>query len=252
MKAIHCLMGVLMLYALTACQKETLKTWSGTNDIYFENSLVEDAAKRTSDSMNILFIFAPKGTTDSILKIPVRTMGTPVGYDRTFSVGTTQSNAVAGKHYDALPDSFVMRANRVVDTIRLRLRRTPDMMTDTVSLVLQLQANDYFTTNMARVAIGNNTWLSATTLRIRMTDVLSKPAFWFSAVFGSFSRKKFLLVCELTDYDPYKLANAVPIADTYYLGKVTQRYLDEQARAGNVILDDDGSVMIMGDYITGG
>lgn len=241
-----------MLYALTACQKEALKTWSGTNDIYFENSVVPDAGKRLTDSLNILFIFAPPGTTDSILKIPVKTMGAPVDHDRRFLVGTSQSTAVAGKHYDALPDSFIMRANRIVDTIRVRLRRTPDMVTDTVSLILQLRPNDYFTTNMARVSVGNNTYLNSTTFRVRMTDVLSKPNLWFSAVFGDFSRKKFLLVCQLTGYDPYKLANEVPIVDTYYLGKVTQRYLDEQAKAGNVILDDDGSVMTMGTAITGG
>ncbi|MBC9911647.1 DUF4843 domain-containing protein [Chitinophaga varians] len=252
MKTIHGIIGAVMLSVLFACQKDALPTWSGTNDIYFENSVVMDAASRQTDSLKVLFIFAPQGTKDSVLKIAVKTMGAPVAYDRTFKVSTDQSTAVPGKHYDALPDSFVMRANRVVDTIRLRLVRTPDMLTDTVSLVLQLKPNHHFTTNMTRVAIGNNTYLSTTTLRIRMTDVLSQPDLWYFAVFGKFSRKKFLLVCALTGYDPAKLANESIIADTYYLGKVTQRYLDEQAKAGNIILDDDGSVMTMGTSITGG
>ncbi|RBL89173.1 DUF4843 domain-containing protein [Chitinophaga flava] len=248
MKAIHYLLGAVVLYALAACKKDTLDTWKGTDDIYFENSIVEDAKRQKSDSIDIFFIFAPASTTDSVLRIPVKTMGAPVPYDRTFKIGLDSSTAVAGKHFDALPEAFVMRANRIVDTVQVRLHRTPDMIAETFVLMLNLKPNEYFTTYMDRFMLNNsaNSFRRCTSLRIRVNDVLSRPKTWWDYMFSTFSRKKFQLICSVTGYDPAKLAGQPPIADLSFLGKVTQRYLKDQAKAGNVIYEDDGSIMTMG------
>lgn len=250
MKKIQPILLFLPLFFLvTACEKN-IKVYDGENNIYFlhaVSSVFLGAA--SADSLDLTFAYTP-GKTDSVLKVPVRITGSPSDKDRAFKVAISPSStAVAGKHYEPLPANLRMRAGRVTDTIFVRFIRTPDMLADTLSLILELQPNENFATHMTDKVVNTLTGQkqSFTKFTINVTDVLSRPKLWLDTYLGTFSRKKILLMNEVTGMPLDALNNTTTtVAQVIYWGKFTQRYLNDKKATGQTVYEDNGTEMIMG------
>lgn len=252
-KYIYPIFTIMLLGSIFCSCKKGLKDFDGVSGIYFLRSIEPEKINGTLiDSAQVTFSYTKPSTKDSTLLIPVRISGAPVKVDRPYQLGIDPaSTAVLNQHYKILNTKIFIPANQVTDTLKVKLLRTPDMLTQTYSLVLKLENNENFKTTMQDRVIDQATGkkLSFITYKIVFSDVLVKPKAWLDAYLGTFSRKKLYLMGEvlsikdLSVLDDRKQTNPGKLA---YYGSFMQRYLNEMEADGNPINDEDGSVMKMG------
>ncbi|WP_167021590.1 DUF4843 domain-containing protein [Chitinophaga sp. Cy-1792] len=237
----------LLLLLVFSCKKSDLKNFDGTSDIYWSNIISTQNSLLNTDSAVFSFAFGSAKVTDTLLKLPVKIMGFAASEDRAFRVKAQDSSTmVAGKHYDALPESFIMHANKIIDTVTIRIHRTPDMLKGELTLYLELLPNENFTASLKTYKK-----MTATVTKIKASDVIIRPKYWLDAYLGVFSRKKALMLIEIVGVDMAAMNNTAPdITNVAGYGRSLQQYLDEQRVAGNIIYEEDGiTEMTMGGSI---
>lgn len=240
----YIVMAVILASVLTACKKQGLTYYSGNSNIYFTTNFAN-----TIDTGLVSFGYAPPEVKDSVVKIPVSVMGPVSAVDRTYKVLIEEgSTAKSGTHYDAVQGTYTIRAGRNVDTLALRLHRTADMQTASVSLILTLQPNENFQTAMQTRITNTNTgaFISYITYRLIVNDILTRPKSWLDFYEGAFSRKKITMMALVLGVGIADISNNSSIPQLIYWGRATQLYLNEQKEKGNIIYEDDGTVMAMG------
>lgn len=238
------------------CSTDTIETYSSRDNIYFtwadeRPDISGSFYNQNIDSLGVSFAFIPTTTTDTIFKIPVSVQGQMSEVDRTVKVSVREeSTAQQGVHFD-IPDEVVFGANLRFDSIPVTLYRTPDMKNESFTIVLELLANDDFDVNMkdevTDVLTGEVKYY--TVFQLTVNDILETPQYWFEPYLGVFTAKKMTLMSELLGIPLNLYTNLVSLAETQYQGQFMQRYLNEQAAAGNTIYEDDGTPMIMGLYV---
>lgn len=245
-KFIFSLCAITIIILSQSCEKP-LDSYSGKPSIYFN-----DAARPVNtinplkDSTNVSFSLAK--SKDSIINMVIATTGELSAQDRPYKlIVNPKSTAIAGTHYEILTKTFSIKKNKVLDTVKIKFFRTVDMQSKDFLLSFDLQNNDQFVTLM------NNKFVTTSGIthsyvnyRWFINDIIKKPARWLDAYLGTFSRKKLFLMVDVLGADPAKMDSSIAIAELLAYGKFMQRYLNDQRAAGNVILEDDGSVMIMG------
>ncbi|OQP51916.1 DUF4843 domain-containing protein [Niastella populi] len=233
--------GALLLFS---CEKK-LATYSGENNIYFSN---------TSDSAKITFAYDKEDKKDSTVLVRVYTTGPLADVDRPFELTIIDSitNAQAGVHYTLLNNELVVKAGQPFVNLAFKLNRLPEMITTTYYINMVLEPNDNFTTNYTWewVNLKNSTVKQLMRYTIRFDDVLAQPKTWLSSSFGTFSRKKLIALSEFFEIElpVWNITGAGGISAVMMItyGKVFQRYLNDEAANGNIILDEDGTPMKMG------
>lgn len=254
------LAGGILLITGAACKKEALLTYKSDDNIYFNfiegtNPATNDLG-RHQDSLDITFSFDDASITDTIINIPVAVTGEASSQNRNFTlVADPASTAKAGTDYE-LPSSYVIRAGLIQDTISIRFKRTPALKTNVLSLLLSLEDNDQFKTNLLyrnRSPMSQSSPIYTTdtvkmkTFKITLGDMLAAGPYWSSYYeysFGTFSEKKVRLMNQIVGMPLSfwsKPANtAQERSDIAYYGSFTARYLSDQAYAGNTIYEADG------------
>lgn len=252
-KYIYPIFTLLLLGSVFSSCKKGLNDFDGQTGIYFLRAVeplrVNDALL---DSTQVTFSYTKASTIDSVLLIPVRISGAPLNTDRDYQLSVDPvTDAILNQHYQILNSRIFIPANKVTDTLKVKLLRTTDMQTKSYTLVLNLESNEHFKTTMKDRLIDQATGkrLSLISHRIYFTDVLVKPKAWLDAYLGTFSRKKLYFMGEvlslndLSVLDDRKLTNPGKLA---YYGSFMQRYLNEMKAAGNTVLDEDNTEMKMG------
>lgn len=241
---------IVLLLTATACKRDPLITYSGPDNIYFNFS---PTPSQVVDSTSVSFAYSDASVKDVILPIPVAVTGSPAAADRSFGItADPSSTAQAGTHYD-LPQG-VIHAGQVIDTIRLHLKRSPDLASAPRRLVLRLQANSNFQAQLKYKLVNGSARDTADvlTFSITISDRLDKGLYWdsdYAAFFGTFSLRKVTFIHDLLgmplDFWSVSADNQRRSEAVYY-AVTTSRYLSDQAALGNVIPDEDGSPMQMG------
>jgi hypothetical protein len=229
---------------LFACEKK-IATYSGESNIYFSNAV---------DSSKISFAYDKDTKKDSTITVRVYTSGPVSDTDRAFNLTIidTSTNAEPGVHYSLLNESVVIKAGTAFTNLVFRLNRTPDMVSKSYYINMMLEPNDNFTTNYTweYTNLKNKTWKQLMRYTIKVDDILTQPRAWLVASFGAFSRKKLYALSEFFDVElpVWNITGAGGISAVTLItyGKVFQRYLNDEAAKGNIILDEDGSPMKMG------
>ncbi|BAV09289.1 protein of unknown function [Filimonas lacunae] len=227
-----------LLAADTSCKKNDTPIYSGKDNVYFSNNITTKA-----DTLNISFGYNQPSYLDSTVKLIVKVLGNTAAVNRGYKVNVLadSTTAIAGLHYDALPDTFAILAGKVADTLRIVAHRTPDMQQTNYTLFLQLVPNDYFSTYMQYSAT-----YRYNVIKMTINDILARPKNWLDVYLGTFTRKKIYLMAEILDLDIMTINSNTSIANLNYWGKYTQLYLNDKKAAGAPVYEDDGSVMIMG------
>jgi len=241
----------LSFLGFTSCTKEEIQPYEDTSNIYFspavfgENNLLNTI----TDTTVVSFGFDVPSITQKYYLLPIRVQGKISNVDRNVKlVVDPSSTAVEGVNF-ILPEKVMIRANRYVDTIAVKLLRTPDIKTKNLTILLNLEENESFTTKMDHRIINTLTQkqLSFTHFKITFNDQLSQPKGWFAPWFGVFSLKKFYLMCDLMSLDPL-VFNQNPgsgpglgTADMQYYQNFMKRYLADQKASGNTIYEADGT-----------
>ena len=233
--------AVCMLFA---CEKK-IPTYSGENNIYFSNS---------ADSAKISFAYDKENKKDSTIQVRVYTTGPVSDADRKFKLTIIDSttNAKPGVQYTLLNDDYVIKANQAFVNLTFKLNRLPDMISKTYYINMMLEPNENFTTNYTWewVNLKLSTWKQLMRYTIRFDDVLAQPKAWLTNSFGTFSRKKLYALSDFFEVElpVWNITGAGGISAVLMItyGKVFQRYLNDEAAKGNIILEEDGTPMKMG------
>ncbi|KAF2078984.1 DUF4843 domain-containing protein [Flavobacterium sharifuzzamanii] len=243
----------LFFLGFTSCNQDEIDTYHDTDNIYFSPSVFTipvNGALITTDSTGFSFALDKPAIVDRIYKIPIRVQGKVSDADRKVKVVIdSKSTAIEGTHFK-LPDNIVMHAGKEVDTIDVKVFRTADMKTNSFLLILNLEENESFTTNMKSKVINSLTGKTMSHISYKLTfdDKLSQPPGWFASFLGVFTEKKFFLMCDLMHLDPsmfnQKLGSTgLSIPDIQYYQNFMKRYLADQKAQGNIIYEDDGKEM---------
>lgn len=230
---------------LFACKKEEVPMYSGINAIYFNN---------TTDYSNITFAYDLPGKKDSTITIRAYTMGPVSDVDREFNLvilDTPYTTAQKEINY-VVPDRFVIKAGKAYVDIPFKLLRTAELTKKTYVITMILQPNDNFTIDYQWdwISLSKKTWRQLMTYTILFDDIFSQPKNWQVAYYGTFSRKKLYAISDFFEIEiaKWNIQGSGGIAATVWpvMGKVYQRYLNDEAAKGNIILDEDGTPMKMG------
>jgi len=239
-----------LIILAAACKREPLLTYNTSDNLYFNYK----AGFQYVDTLDVSFAYSDASVKETIVALPLAVTGTPATADRQFNlVADPASTAVAGTHYE-LPQ-LVIRAGKVQDTLFLKLKRAADLSTGTKKIMLQLQSNEFFHTDLQFRTVGGSVIDTINMLKFSITvsDILSAGPYWetiYKPYFGNFSLKKVKFIHDLVgmplDFWSIAQPNNKQRAEAIYYASVTGRYLAEQASLGNTILDEDGTPMLMG------
>ncbi|KAF2509443.1 DUF4843 domain-containing protein [Flavobacterium zhairuonense] len=244
----------LSILGFASCDHEEIATYSGTDSVYFAPSVfgISDGATTTiTDSIGFTFALEKPEIVGKTYNIPVRVQGDISDIDRKVKlVVDPKSTAIAGTHFE-IPQDFVIPAGKVVTDLPVKVFRTADMKKNGFLLILNLEENESFKTEMKSKEINVLTHkrISFITFKLSFDDKLTQPIGWYASSLGVFSAKKFFLMCDLIHLDPVifnqKLGGpGLAIADFMYYQAFMKRYLADQKASGNTIYEEDGKEMI--------
>ncbi|MCH4551336.1 DUF4843 domain-containing protein [Aestuariibaculum lutulentum] len=236
-----------------ACDEDTLNTYSAKDNIYYTwpvEGVRLEGATVYPDSLGNTFAFQPAEITETVFNLKVSVQGKVVDYDREIKVNIgANSTAKQGVHFD-LPEKIIFGANKASDVIPITFYRTSDMKENSYTLVLELVEGGDFSVDMKDEVIDPLTQekRSFSVFQLTINDILRTPKFWYWYYLGDFSAKKMILLTELfgIPLDFYETTDGYEYDLMKYQGLYTQRYLNEREKAGEPILEDDGTPMIMG------
>ena len=264
----HSLLCLFTVIAFNACNYDSLMLFNEKPSVYY--SLLVDVYttgedNRTNDSINVKFFYTLENVV--LVNIPVSITGPLSNVDRyaAFEVNAEASTAVEGTHYEFLANRITTPANSTGGTLTVRIIRSPDLQVDgkTLKLAVKLVPNEHFNTDYNRKLLSTTTGKSKQIIEfpIYVSDIITVPKHWNGGaptdvyIFGPFSVKKCLLVCEVNNIPPSFLdgeplvdvngeirqittANVMGITQTF--AKWTQIYLNQQKALGNTIYEADG------------
>lgn len=243
-------MACLSEFILGACDKQ-IETYSGDSGIYFAMSASKgglDDSKQdyTSETQIPFAVYSDR--TDTTLIIRAKVIGTAVGHDRKVSIqvvpqASSEQQAKEGWDYDALQDTYLVKANEVYAIIPVHFYLKDDLKDKERNLELQLLPNEDFSTPMSEWLRPNSSDKTGVDV-LHHTIVISNkwvqlPGFR-TYFFGAYSEKKCRLICNLfgltlRDFESESSMSAIKAKS---LGIKFDQYLKEQAEKGQTIYED--------------
>lgn len=193
---------IVLLLFMCGCEKE-VNTYNGNDIIFFE---VKPYGTIT-DSTYYTFAYEEEEIRDTLVNIHIQIAGQLKNYDRKvdIEIDCPDPEVRKGVQFDFNPDTCYIRTNSTGLDLSIRVKRFPEMTDKIYAFGIRLLENEYFlTTNKKQITDPiNNLSVDLLYHRILFSDILERPVeSWFEedSYFGTFSRKKFLLICEQTGY----------------------------------------------------
>lgn len=254
-----------IIFCLHACQTD-LMDYEGEAGVYFAvqhpwpSGAGDTITWEMSPISNISFFLQEK--KDSTIDIRVQLLGNPVAHDRYFKVTVvdTGTTAKVGHDYDPVEEIHTLPANAHYADMKIKLYKQADLSGRSRSLMLRLEETTDFrlpfgtwypwpTQHKWSPAIGApDEDISAIEHTILISDVVQQPEGWWAGLLGTFTVKKFNMMCEMFDLTVQDFSSNTVMTSTRAkaYGQRFDAYLEAQRKAGNEILEDDGTPMKMG------
>lgn len=130
--------GLLAALLAGSCDDNYEKIYSGDASLYFNLAL--------SDLDSVSYSFIGQTENKMVADIPVEITGYASAENRPFRirVNTERTTAVAGKHYEALKDQYVLEKGKYSVMIPVTLLYSGDLDNSSVRLVLDLEGGEGF------------------------------------------------------------------------------------------------------------
>lgn len=252
MRLVKCIeLSLLVTGLFSSCKKEKLMTYDTEDNIYFKYTVTNNFI----DTANFSFGYAPLSVQDSVFRIPVFVTGPPSDHDRVYNVVAVadSSTAIAGTNY-ILPSPAIVRAGRVTDTLVIKFLRAANLQQGPRKLRIRLEPSEELKTGITSFATNVVGELNILNFRFNISDEIGPGNYWtgiFQTYFGNFSVKKIRLINTVAGM-PLDYYTSGWLTDLNLSARATTwaifmtRYLADQKAAGNTILDEDGSEMVMG------
>lgn len=243
---------LLSLLGLTSCDKEVIETYSATDNIYFSRAMFPEYKNGPLiDSTGFSFGLDQATITERIYPLVIQVQGKVSDLDRKVKLTVDPtSTAILGTHF-TFPENVVMRAGKEIDTVFIKVLRTPDMKNGNLTMVLNLEENEFFSTKMQSKVTNVLTGKTRSYVHFKLSfnDKLSTPISWQPGFFGVFTAKKFFLMCDLMDLKPEMFnqpqgSTGLSIPEMQYYASFMRRYLADQKANGNTIYEEDGKEML--------
>lgn len=248
------------VFLLAACEKETLTKFDESksgNSIYFQSPLLS-----TTQGRDFTFGYSSPAVKDTVLSFVVAVTGKPVDMERKFTLSVLDgSSMVEGLNYDFLNPELSIPAQKLSAIVKIRVYRTPDIVTQRKYLFLTPASNEYFNTNLkTRVTTSKDT-LSLLNFYIAVDDVVAPPYAWSAAPYkanldnylGAYSKVKLQLLVALFGIDPIVFTDQKYAKENYfslpllsYWGGFMKLWLAREAAAGRIHKDENGVAITMG------
>lgn len=254
--------------AMTSCDHDELELYSGlpgavyiqmvnTTDIYGNPTSYRQSAGELS------FSNSSPSITYAYVSFTVRLAGEVKDYDRRYGirVDPEKTTAIEGVDYDLSENEFSIKAGKGSDVVRVKILRNERMLTQTLTLAFQLEANENFTLDIDHYR-NSSSWnvpgddFDATIFSMSFSEKYTAPSFWSryqSLYFGDFTAKKFAMLNETMDWIASDWINAgfsgfkIQYGKLDYATTMLRNKLIEAAESGNPILDEDGEPMQLAD-----
>ena len=239
--------GLLLCWMtlLGGCSEKELDNYAGPESIYFDLESLEH---------DFSFLTYPGNFKDTTFMIKVHALGNAKSYDRNFELEVVDSSTlVLGTHFEMELNQIMPRGQLSFD-VPVKMLRHVDLQDETKKhvLYLRLKANEYFNLDLHSRYLREGTY-NLLQCALEVDDMLKRPAKWtddnpnsyYYRYFGKYSKKKFMLIMEVTqrpaDFFASDGGNGFVLLA---VARVMNIYLAAQDPK---ILDEDGSVMTMGD-----
>ncbi|HTG54694.1 MAG TPA: DUF4843 domain-containing protein [Niabella sp.] len=270
MKFKNILLIITPCFIALGCKKQDILIYdSEIAGVYFQEALPGSSATlavgsfRYLDSLYFSFASVYNTTKDTVLSAPVLTMGKLRDYARPFKVSAdpVMSTAVEGTHYEIDYSSAVIPAGAAKGYVRVKFKRTGDMLNKQIRLVLKLEENEHFKVYMQKqdryntyVPTGSNTKVNADRWTFIVDDILTQPPSWvlFRQYWGTqpWTRKKYTFINSVLGWThqdwTVRWAAGLPPIDHSRMpaaASLVRDSLQTLANAGTPMLDEDGSKM---------
>lgn len=223
------------------CDSE-YETYSGEDVIYMNE---------TTDTTRFSFTYVDSKYDRQTQKINIKTIGKVYDYDRIVNIKFSLTNAVEGVDFEPFAEQYVIKAGETTLVIPITMIRTEALQTEEKVIDMELQDNEYFKTYYDFGSNDRTTWIK--TNRLKQTLIFSefmtqRPQQWNPYVLGTFSPKKFKLICDIMGIEREKFLDASYMNyRTSYIGKYMKKYLADEKAAGRTVYEEDGvTEMTMG------
>jgi len=241
MKNYMILMLVILMGLGYSCDSE-YEDYSGVDAVYMNE---------TTDTTRFSFTYIDD--VRYVKEIKVNTIGQVYDYDRVVNIKFTLVNAKEGVDIEPLADQYVVKAGENKMVIPIVMLRTADLQKEAKVIDIELLENEYFKTVYDYGSGDEITWVK--TDRLRQTLIFSefmdqRPSTWDPYMLGTFSQKKFNLICNRMGIAREKFLDRDYMSyRTNYIASYMKKYLAEEKAAGRTVYEEDGvTEMTMGKY----
>lgn len=226
MKNINIYILLLLIVAgLTSCEKERIPVYDSSDFINLE---VEN-----EDEFIHSFSLHP-GQTETEIPMVVELIGNVSNIDRIINYSIVDEETTASTENFDLPENFVFKANKFVDTVYLKIKNTEILKTEEKTLAIKLEDSKDFSVKIPTNSI----------FRIKMHDKLARPNWWNSTVeseyLGDYSDEKFILFMQVTGVSDF---TSMDEAHRRSYSLKFKYYLKKRKDEGNPALESDFSEM---------
>lgn len=223
---------VLCFIIAAGCRKNSLDAgYQGKPAVGMAGTLIPNA---TGDSAIISFGVVPAVKIDSTVRIAVRITGDIASVDRNFTVVVVDTATTARPEEYVLPAAFIVPAGKTEASFPLIIKRSARLKTAAVRLMLTVKEDAGFVRGPVHGRFSPN-------FKVIWNDRLVRPASW-SAVFGTYSDKKFQIIIEQTGYIDF---SGLPTGVLYNILTIVQQYVFNynQTYPNDKLRDENGALV---------
>lgn len=234
MKKLYFWAGILLCTAVSACQENEMKGYSGTDALYFQ----ADASSWSSKSDSVVYSFAGKENTVYTVNLLVNLQGNPTGHDRAVKVAVDPARTTAqeGLHYSPLQAEYTLPAGQMQMTIPVELRNSdPALEEKSVQLALELLPTDELQLGLT----------GRTHIRIIVSNILTKPSYWdvyrMDYYLGPYSRTLHESYIRILGKDfPATVEEMMPVFEDW---QQYGAYMDQYFTEHYPVYDENGNII---------
>ncbi len=209
----------------SSCRKDHIMLYEGDNYVQFTKSY--------KDSSLFSFLALPNDN-QATTPLAIELIGKPENRDRVYKLAVVKEATTAPEANYSIPATFTLRANRTVDTAWITVKKTPEIATKPVRLVLKIDASEDF-------RVGQ---LDRSLSILYISNVIARPDWWDDTVegrfLGDYSDKKYKLFIQVTGKSDIDASN---LDEVRYYTIIFKNYLLREKDAGRTVYEDNGMEM---------
>lgn len=236
---------VFFLLMITACKKSEPVSFTQPGMIYF----YKNHYNASKDSIVFSFATIPDGKITDTVRVPLRIMGVASDRDRTVNIQVVADSSTAlEQHYTILPT--IVKAGMYTTDVPLLVKRTPELKTKDVRLLLEVGTSDDFIPGVYNSTTSTSMGGGAIRFPVRISDFLTKPNNWdtfIATFFGAFSQVKYKLVIQVTGRAQFFTSgdDPVTISEMNYFKMDCRDYLKKLNAANSTELKDENGNLVI-------